>query len=140
MIDGPLTSIVVRHRVAGFHRWPQASGKREYLAERHRHLFHVEVEVEVGHDNREVEFHDLLDHVHQFFIDNGPEWGIASCETIAFQLASRIRANISMRPEGMVDALPWNRTMTVSIFEDGECGARVHWDRKDDHVSNQQAV
>jgi hypothetical protein len=45
----------------GFHRWPGASGQRSYLADLHRHLFHITVHVGVTHTDRDVEFHDLQD-------------------------------------------------------------------------------
>jgi hypothetical protein len=52
----------LRHWTApASHRWADAAGERAYLAERYRHLFHFRVELDVGHDDREVEFHDRLD-------------------------------------------------------------------------------
>jgi len=53
--------VVVRHQVEGFHHWPDAPHHRSYLAVRHRHLFYLEVAVQVAHQDREIEFHDLRD-------------------------------------------------------------------------------
>lgn len=136
MIEGPITTVVVRHEVIGFHHWPGAKGQRAYLSSRHRHKFFIEVELEVFHDDREVEFHDLLDNVRDYFAGIGEEWGSSSCETAAYGVAANVRDHLAHLgvPTGMVEAIPRERTMTVSVFEDNECGARVHWQRKDNSV------
>lgn len=67
----------------GWHRWPGATGHRDYLAARHRHEFHVRPEIVVSHDDREIEFHDLRDIVIGWW---QPEQGDNSCETIARDL------------------------------------------------------
>ena len=54
-----MTEIFVKLRVPGFHHWPNPSINRAYLGDSHRHLFHLEVSMPVGHSDREVEFHDL---------------------------------------------------------------------------------
>ena len=102
---------VVRFTQEGWHNWSGATGKREYLASRHRHLFYFEVSLEVFHNDREVEFHDLLD----FCKANtgAPEFGGVSCENIAESLAKKI----TLRYEG--------RRAIVSVFEDNEVGAIV---------------
>lgn len=43
-------------RFEGFHRWPAAPEEVAFLRDLHRHVFHVRVEVEVQHDDRDVEF------------------------------------------------------------------------------------
>jgi len=92
----------------GFHNWPAAPIHRLYLRKRHRHLFHVDVQVELHHDNRDIEFHDLLD----FCKSNVErENGSMSCEAIGKKLI----ATLSQRFPG--------RWLNVSIFEDGEVGA-----------------
>jgi len=102
--------VIVRFQVPGFHHWPQAAGERTYLANNHRHLFYVEVTIPVMHEQREVEFHDLL----QFCKDSFPggEMGPKSCETMAIELAKKVASH-------------YDREATVSIFEDGEVGAWV---------------
>jgi DNA-directed RNA polymerase specialized sigma24 family protein len=47
--------------VTATHWWPGATGKRAYLADEHMHDFRIRVAVEVEHDERQVEFHDLRD-------------------------------------------------------------------------------
>jgi hypothetical protein len=51
------TSAIVRFQVPGFHCWQGATGDRAYLADRHRHLFHVEAKISIFQNDREVEFH-----------------------------------------------------------------------------------
>lgn len=112
-LNTPRTSstTVVQLQVPGFHRWPGATGDRAYLAQRHRHLFHVEVKLQVFHQDREVEFHDLLDFCRAHF--PGGEMGGASCEMMAEQLLSAIAQKYP------------NRAASVGVFEDGEVGAEV---------------
>lgn len=100
---------VVRFTCAGWHRWPDAPPPRAYLASCHRHLFHVEVRLQVRHDEREVEYHDLLDFCQGAFA--GGDMGGASCETMARELAQEVTAQF-----------PW-RWLSVSVLEDGEVGA-----------------
>lgn len=104
------TEIIVRFTAVGFHRWPGASGERDYLEKRHRHLFHVAAGLEVAHDDREVELHDFLDQCHALW--PGPELDTCSCETVA---------------RGMVNEIGrlYGRPCWVEVFEDGEVGARV---------------
>jgi len=100
--------IFVRFRKSGFHQWLQAPRRREYLAYRHRHLFHVEVACHVDHDDREIEFHDLLDFAEQNIEIGGPR----SCEHMARKLMEKLVAE-------------YNRPFEVTVSEDGECGATV---------------
>jgi hypothetical protein len=110
--------ILVRFQVPGFHNWPGAVNHpgREYLASLHRHLFHVEVRMTVTHDDREVEFHDLLDTAKRLF--PGGEMGASSCEHMARKLGKEI-------------ARLFGRAVEVSVSEDGEVGALVVTPRPD---------
>ena len=110
-------TITVRFTQSGYHRWDQAPRSRAYLRQRHRHLFHVSVTTPVRHLNRELEFHDLIDAATQelrMFCDSRRgetyNFGNRSCEDIASGLATRLRD-------------VYDRSFTVSVFEDGECGA-----------------
>lgn len=107
------SEIFVRFRRVGFHRWPGASGKRAYLAFPHRHVFHVEVSMDVGHDEREVEFHDLLDAAQEEF--GGEDRGTMSCEAMARELGKKL-------------ARRFGRAVVVCVSEDGEAGSRVRCD------------
>lgn len=106
-----ISTIGVQTTVEGWHHWPDAPQHRAYLGQRHRHLFHVEANVDVLHDDREVEFHDLLDFVRANI--GGPEFGPMSCEMIA----SRLLKAIESRYPG--------RNAVVTVGEDGEVWATV---------------
>ena len=109
-----LTTIEATVRVPGLHHWPDAHQQRAYLASPHRHLFWFTVELATGHDDREVEWHDLAewvtravtlmaDSIHNGLHDFGPR----SCETLARQLAG----------QAAEAGLP---VVRVSVSEDGE--------------------
>ena len=103
--------IIVRFTSEGWHHYPDAPMERAYLAYLHRHLFHVEASIEVLHDDREIEFHDFLDFCRAAFPTG--RLGAQSCEMLARDLANKI-------------TLQWSdRRVIVSVFEDGEVGARV---------------
>ena len=105
------TFAVVRFTAEGRHEWPSATPKREYLSYPHRHIFHIEVRLEVFHDERDVEYHDLLDFCRERF--PGGDMGTMSCETMGRQLARSV-----------ADFYP-GRAVEVYCFEDGEVGAIV---------------
>lgn len=113
------TDIYITYSCEGFHRWKDANGKRSYLASLHRHLFQVKVIIEVFHEDREVEFHDLLSickNESQVFISEH-DW---SCETHAKYLVEKLKTKYD------------GRTITVEVSEDGECGAIVKHDPNSD--------
>ena len=108
-------AIFVRFTFPGWHRWAGAPAHRSYLADRHRHLFNVEVRMQVGHDDREVEFHDLLDRaraIFEFELGERGNFGAHSCEMLGRELGDRL-------------AKQYQRNVVVTVSEDGECGAMV---------------
>lgn len=105
------TSIAVTTSFVGFHCWPDAPPHRAYLAQQHRHKFGVKVRLSVTEHDREVEFHDLLDHVKAALpSDDGTNM---SCE----HHAKRIGEILMLLYPG--------RTIEVTVDEDGECEATV---------------
>ena len=106
--------IFVRFTHTGFHHWKDAPPSRAYLADRHRHVFHFEAQMSVLHNDREVEFHDMLDDCKMFVDLNRQRWELAgaSCEHMALALAEYLVAE-------------YDRPARVEVSEDGECGARV---------------
>lgn len=106
------TTIIIRWRASGFHSWPNAPLSRLYLSESHRHLFYFEVELGVLHDERDIEFHDLLDDCKKLTPDSH-DYGASSCESIARQIYDYL---IITYPD---------RSIRVSVFEDDENGATI---------------
>lgn len=105
------SEIVVRFTAEGWHCWPQAPDRRAYLRQSHRHLFHVEARLQVLHNDREVEFHDLLDFCRENFPSG--DLGSRSCEMLASGLLDKIKDRHA------------GRSVSVGVFEDGEVGAVV---------------
>jgi hypothetical protein len=106
-----LAEIFIRFQREGWHYWPGAEGKREYLGSLHRHMFHVDVITDVMHDDREIEFHDLRDYVWGLWPHDG-HFGGSSCEMIARMLADACASH-------------FGRGFSVTVSEDGEFGAMV---------------
>jgi len=108
-----MTFAFVRFAVPGWHYWPEAPEARAYLRARHRHQFQVEIGLELYGDDREVEFHDLLDLARAWF--PGGDMARMSCEQMAEDVIQRL-----------TDAFP-GRSGWVSVSEDGEAGAVVQF-------------
>ena len=102
--------IFVKFTIDGFHCWESAPENRKYLSSNHRHLFHVNIRTFVDHDDREIEFHDLLDYAKLKF--PGGQMGGMSCEMMAKQLGEKLVKR-------------FKRDFLVEISEDGECGAGI---------------
>lgn len=110
------TKARIRFASPSLHYWANAPENRSYLRQPHRHLFHVRVDIEVRHNEREIEFHDLLDAAKQFWPlkeDGCVDW---SCETMAKELAESLAFNYP------------GREIEVEVSEDGECGAVVSYE------------
>lgn len=103
----------VSFRVQGFHRWDGAPEHRAYLRSTHRHLFHVSVRVRVSHDDRQIEFHDLLAGCQDEFRRIVAAAEGKSCEMMARELLSHIY-HVWMVDEAR-----------VTVSEDGETAATV---------------
>lgn len=110
-----IRSVWVSHRFEGWHSWPDAPLGRKYLSDRHRHMFHVQAEAQVIGDDREIEFHDLLDVV-ALRCTRLPELGSESCEMMAEQIIEAVRI-----------AYPYTGAVKATVSEDGECGSTVAW-------------
>lgn len=109
-------TVTAKFRFEGIHHWPDAPDSVEFLREWHRHVFHVEGEISVSHENREVEFITLANQMKIFLIGlfsqaNFPgvlNLGYSSCETIARILANEFELS------------------RCYVSEDGENGATVY--------------
>ncbi len=111
--------LTIRLPIEGIHFWPGAPDPVEFLAYPHRHVFNYTFVVEVGGEDREVEFLTFREIVRAWIFKtykiamkgffHGPRYfGARSCETLAREL---------------LDAYPQITQATVD--EDGENGATV---------------
>lgn len=110
-------SIWVTFALEGFHCYPLAPEDVSYLQQMHRHLFKFRVEIEVFHDERDIEFHQFLKLCKGFYAD-ARSMNAKSCETLARDLGAYLHA-----------AHP-GRFLTVEVSEDGECGSVVRFPRR----------
>ena len=67
-------NIWVTFQKAGFHKYPAASidpalEDVSYLGNRHRHLFKFNIQIEIFHNDREIEFHQCLNYCDKGNID-----------------------------------------------------------------------
>ncbi|MCI6406990.1 hypothetical protein [Veillonella caviae] len=75
--------------VEGFHCWPEAFAIYDYLKERHRHMFNIEMHFPVNDSNREIEFIDQQRLIKEVILNKFgnklgyAEFGHMSCEHIA---------------------------------------------------------
>ena len=106
------TSIFCRTTFEAFHRWPDAPPEVEFLRDRHRHLFHVELRIEVTHDDREVEFLLLQNALKEWIQET-----LANEDTSTWSCESWCRATMQVAWFDSYFA------SYVSVSEDGENGA-----------------
>ena len=104
-------------QVPGYHRWPDALPAAKYLSFEHRHVFHVRVEIQVKHNERDVEFIRFKEIAKVAFESLGRpsiygdiHFDGQSCETLATNL---------------IQALGDYEVVQVEVSEDGENGAVV---------------
>lgn len=92
-----------------------------FLAQPHRHIFHFRVEMEVFHDDRDVEFIQLKRTIEKWFDGGTLKVNYMSCEMIARMLYGKLY-------------LQWpNRDYVIEVSEDNENGCRIFFP-KDIHV------
>lgn len=120
------THIIVKTQFTGNHRYPDAPEEVKFLRDTHRHIFFVEVQIEVFHDDRELEFimvkRALNVMVQEFVADYR---GTFSCEMVARDIQKWARENYPV-PES---AHPRTvRRVEVKVFEDNENGAYIKED------------
>lgn len=104
--------VTVKYRVEGFHCWPGAAKDNEsYLANKHRHMFHFTVGLEVKHHDREVEFINLRRKL-LFYSQRLLEQSTTkSCEDLVADILAYLKNDYSERR-----CFAW-------VEEDGENGA-----------------
>lgn len=99
----------------GIHCYPAAADLEgvEFLQYPHRHMFHFRVEMEVFHDDRDIEFILLKRELEQLFNAGVMQLDYKSCEMVAVELIEYIQKEYP------------NRWTSVSVSEDHENGATV---------------
>jgi hypothetical protein len=122
----------------GIHRYPGADTDPtlatedwldvSFLGVPHRHIFHFRLEMEVFHDNRDVEFIQLKRILENFYADGTLQMNHKSCEMMARELHERA-----------YNAWP-DRDYVIEVSEDGENGCRMYFPCKHDLTMKVYAV
>lgn len=105
--------IIVKTQFEDYHYWENAPDEVAFLRNLHRHIFYVEVETEVTHDDRELEFF-MVKRQLDILIENHvkPMHGGKSCEMMAEVLKKLLKEK-------------YQREFIIRIFEDNENGVEV---------------
>lgn len=110
--------IWVTFQKEGIHCYPAAPDGVAFLRHDHRHIFHFRVEVEVFHQDRDIEFILLKRELEGLYNDNTLKLDYKSCEMMADDLYSYINVHYPQRD------------VVVEVSEDGENGCRNYYPKE----------
>lgn len=115
------TNIWVTFTKEGIHKYPAAltdpklaTGDEydvSFLGYPHRHIFHFKVEIQVFHDDRDIEFIQFKRWLENLYSTGTLELDYKSCEMICDDLAGQINNKYP------------NRKLNITVSEDNENGA-----------------
>ena len=113
--------IFVTFQKEGLHKWPDATEHPgvEFLANEHRHMFHFRVDLQVFHDDREVEFILFKRELEGLYTEGALQLNYKSCEMMADELGEYIEKNYP------------GRHFSIEVSEDGENGCLVEFINQD---------
>lgn len=127
MLELNSRAIFVTFQREGIHKYPAAltdpnlaTGDRydvSFLGYPHRHMFHFKVEIEVEHDDRDIEFIQFKRWLEDLYDDGTLQLDYKSCEMMAVDLA------------GLIDKKYPRRKMTITVSEDDENGATLSFNQ-----------
>lgn len=107
--------IWVTFQKEGIHKYPDAPDGVEFLKYPHRHIFHFRVELEVFHDDRDVEFILLKRELEGLYNKGTLQLDYKSCEMMADDLFEYIEKEYP------------DRDVIIEVSEDGENGTRAYY-------------
>ena len=107
--------IWVTFQKEGIHKYPDAPDGVEFLKYPHRHIFHFRVELEVFHDDRDVEFILLKRELEGLYNKVTLQLDYKSCEMMADDLFEYIAREFP------------DRDVIIEVSEDGENGTRAYY-------------
>jgi len=107
--------IWVTFQKEGIHKYPDAPEGVEFLKYPHRHMFHFRVEMEVFHDDRDVEFILLKRELEALYSEGTLQLDFKSCEMMADDLYEYLEDKY----EG--------RDIVIEVSEDLENGTRAYY-------------
>ena len=122
-LDNAKRSIWVTFTKEGIHKYPAAlddpalaTGDEydvSFLGYPHRHTFHFKVQIQVTHNDRDIEFIQFKRWLENLYKDDVLQLDYKSCEMIADDLYIRIN-----------DKYP-GRFVVIDVAEDGENGCQI---------------
>lgn len=112
----PNKTIFVTFQKEGIHLYPAAAtdpklASVSFLGVPHRHMFHFKVQIEVFHDDRDIEFIMFKRELESQYGNGTLQMNSKSCEMLAEELHHYIGATYP------------GRWMQITVSEDGENGA-----------------
>lgn len=115
--------IWVTFRKEGIHKYPAAltdpklaTGDEydvSFLGHPHRHIFHFKVEIEVFHNDRDIEFIQFKRWLEKLYSEKTLQLDYKSCEMISDDLAEQINKKYP------------DRDVIITVSEDGENGSEI---------------
>jgi len=119
IINNAKRFIWVTFQRVGFHYYSHAAIDESlqdvsYLGDKHRHLFKFKVQIEVFHNDRELEFHQVLNYCESLF-EKQIDIDFRSVEMLANDLYNQLAIKYL------------DRDMIISVSEDGECGCLIKY-------------
>ena len=123
-LENAKRSIWVTFRKEGIHLYPAAKDDPalatggwddvSFLGVAHRHIFHFKVQIQVTHNDRDIEFIQFKRWLESLYDDKVIELNHKSCEMIADDMFLEIRKRYGS-----------NREVHIEVSEDGENGCVV---------------
>lgn len=111
-------TIIINLQVEGIHNWPDANKlipEVGFLSDLHRHMFHITVEKQVNHDDRDIEIIMFKRSINEFLIRNFYDtkynmlnFKSNSCEMISLMILNHFNCT------------------SVQVLEDGENGSKTY--------------
>lgn len=138
MTNGYTRYIVVTTQFDGLHNWPE--GHPTYLQSPHRHTFTVRAEIEVAHNDRELEIITVKSVIDSFVRGCWPssrDFNLfilesTSCEEVATRIVKYLAVRYQLPTVEPIVIQHFgvkeyhaNRSIVVEVLEDGMLGAKV---------------
>ena len=127
--------IFITFQKEGIHCYPDAPDDVDFLRHPHRHIFHFRIEIEVFHDDRDIEFIMFNRELESLYTDyaygvGDPtlELDYKSCEMISNDLAVIIKKRYP------------GRELKIEVSEDGENGSIIEYGKLTFDPESQQWV
>ena len=118
--------IFVTFQKEGIHRFPGATDPQfatgdeydvSFLASPHRHIFHFRVEIQVFHNDRDIEFIQFKRWLENLYSQGTLKLDYKSCEMISDDLYEVIASRYP------------DRDITIDVSEDNENGCHIHYNK-----------